>query len=81
MTGVFGFLLRVGVTVWLSLLVYNVISAVFGINRMRRVYVKLLRVIYSVSTQEVLWCRFTIDVYYTPVDGIQDEIYAGTNRW
>ena len=34
---------------WLGLLVYNIVSALFGIGRMRIVYVGLLRLLYKVS--------------------------------
>lgn len=44
-----GFLIQLGLTVWVCLLVYNVISAMFGIDRLRRSYVDLLRKLYAVS--------------------------------
>ena len=34
---------------WLGLLVYNIISALFGIGKLRRLYVELLRQLYRVS--------------------------------
>lgn len=43
------FLLKIVLTVWVALLVYNVISALFGIDRLRRWYVDLLRMLYAVS--------------------------------
>lgn len=49
MFGVSGFLIRLGLSIWGSLLVYNVISALFGIDRLRRSYVGILRMLYKVS--------------------------------
>ena len=43
------YLIRLAFTVWLLLLVYNFISALFGIDRLRRLYVDLLRELYAVS--------------------------------
>lgn len=46
--------MRMGLAAWLSLLVYNVVSALFNINRCRRGYVRLLRMLYAVSKINVL---------------------------
>jgi hypothetical protein len=46
---VWGYLIRLALTVWLCLLIYNVISALFGVDRLRRSYVDLLRKLYAVS--------------------------------
>ena len=42
-----GFLLIAG-AVWLALLVYSIFSAVFGFNKLRRVYLNLLQMLYQV---------------------------------
>ena len=46
-----GFLLIAG-TVWLALLVYSIFSAVFGFNKLRRVYLNLLQMLYQVRQGE-----------------------------
>lgn len=46
-----GFLLIAG-AVWLALLVYSIFSAVFGFNKLRRVYLNLLQMLYQVRQGE-----------------------------
>ena len=45
------FFLRLGLTIWATLIVYNVVSALFGFDTVRRSYVSLLRMLYKVSLQ------------------------------
>ena len=50
-------------SLWLSMLVYNVISALFGICRIRRVYVELLQTFYRVRLQ--VCAKFSLFLFFT----------------
>ena len=50
-----GTLLMIAGTLWLSLLVYNFITALFGINTFRVKYIDLLRWLYRVRLA-LLYC-------------------------
>ena len=42
------FFLRLGFSMWAILVLYNVVSALFGFDRLRRSYVDMLRMLYKV---------------------------------
>ena len=43
-----GFFVRLGLSMWVTLLAYNVM---FGIDKLRRMYVDMLRMLYAVSME------------------------------
>jgi len=51
MAEIFGLLIRLGIYLWVLMLVYNFLSAVFGFNQLRRFYITILRTMYSVRSK------------------------------